>query len=120
MKKILVILLILSLGVVILAQSGTVADAERMAREHARADVRVLGTVILGMVFPILTPVVTLFKSFDPPADRLAIAMAFDEPNITSHYISTYKRVRKATALTWGIIGSLLDLLLGVVMGSSY
>ena len=118
MKKLLVFLLIFSLATISLA-SGTVVDAERLAREHAKKDVRVVGTFFLGMVFPILNPVITLFKTFDLPPERLAVAMSFGDSNITSHYIETYKKVRKSTALMWSIAGSVFDLVLTLLLVSS-
>ena len=120
MKKLLVFLLIFSLATIILAESGTVADAERLAREHARKDVKVIGTLFLGMVFPILTPIITLVKTFDLPAERLAVAVSFEDPNVTSHYIDTYKKVRKSVALMWSIFGSVIDLVIVLLASSSY
>lgn len=117
MKKLLVFLLIFSLATLSLA-SGTVVDAERLAREHAKDDVRVIGTFFSGMIFPILSPVITLFKTFDLPAERLAIATSFGDSNITSLYIETYKKVRKSTALMWSIAGSVFDLVLTLLFAS--
>ncbi|ACR79543.1 MULTISPECIES: hypothetical protein [Kosmotoga] len=112
MKQFVAFLVIFGLATAAFAGIASVADAERLAKKHAKEDVRVVGTVFLGMCFPILTPVVTLTKTFSVPAERLAVAQSFSDPNITSHYISTYKKIRKTTALFWGFVGTIIDVIL--------
>lgn len=112
MKQFVIFLIILGLSTAVFAGTATVADAERLAREHAREDVRVVSTVFLGMCFPVLTPVVTLTKTFSVPPERLAVAQSFSDPNLTSLYISTYKKIRKTTALFWGFVGTIIDVIL--------
>ncbi|MFO7882496.1 MAG: hypothetical protein R6U52_08185 [Kosmotogaceae bacterium] len=110
MKKFIVILLIIGLASMLYASTISVSKAKTLAKEHARQDVRKLGTLFLGVLFPVLTPVVSFLRNYSVPNERLVyIESLANNPNIISTYIENYKRTRKGSATLWGLGGTLIN-----------
>ncbi len=118
MKKFIVILLIIGMASMLYASTITVSKARTLAKQHARQDVRKLGTLFLGVLFPVLTPVVSFVRNYSVPNERLVyIESLANDPNVISTYIETYKRSRKGSAALWGLGGTIINLTL-VIVGS--
>jgi hypothetical protein len=110
-KKFIVILLIIGLASMLCATSISASKVRTLAKEHARQDVRKLGTLFLGVLFPVLTPVVSFVKNYSVPNERLVyIESLVNEPGLISTYIESYKKARKGSAALWGLGGTLINI----------
>jgi len=111
MKKIIVILLIIGLTSMLYASSISISKARTLAKQHARQDVRELGTLFLGVLFPVLTPIVSVVRNYSVPNERLVyIESLANDPNVISTYIESYKKARKGSAALWGLGGTLINI----------
>jgi O-antigen/teichoic acid export membrane protein len=82
-KKFVVILLIIGLASMLCASSISASKVRTLAEEHARQDVRKLGTLFLGVLFPVLTPVVSFVRNYSVPNERLIyIESLVNEPEL--------------------------------------
>jgi hypothetical protein len=95
------------------ASSISASKVRILAKEHARQDVRKLGTLFLGVLFPVLTPVVSFVRNYSVPNERLIyIESLVNEPGLISTYIETYRKARKGSAALWGLGGTAINLTL--------
>ncbi|MGC9383489.1 MAG: hypothetical protein ACP5D6_02665 [Kosmotogaceae bacterium] len=112
-KVIVVIFLILGLITMTYAGSLTMTKATMLAENHAKEDVNKAGTFILGVLFPILTPIISFVRSYSIPSHRLYYVESLtDDPAIMSAYIQTYKSTRRTTAGLWGLGGTVANIFL--------
>lgn len=113
MKRVVTIFLIIGLATMIYASSFTMTKATILAENHAKEDVNKAGTFILGILFPILTPIISFVRSYNVPSHRLYyIESLTDDQAIISTYIQTYKSTRRSSAGLWGLGGTVANIFL--------